>query len=96
MKYPHPTPDSDMAKEPAAAPTVFTPIQLHLLEMFNYCPTEQSMLELKKFLADCYASEVQKEADRLWEEGALNAEAIERILDEHWTVPAFQSYHIRS
>ena len=45
------------------------------------------MLELKKVLADYYASEVQKEADRLWEEGALNAEAIERILDEHWTVP---------
>lgn len=67
--------------------TTFNPIQLHILEMFNYCRSEQSMMELKDVLADFYAKQVQKEADRLWDDGTLNGEAIERILDEHWRSP---------
>ena len=67
--------------------TVFNPIQLHILEMFNYCRTEDSMQELKNVLSDYYAQKVQEEADRLWDSGELNGEAIERILDEHWTMP---------
>ena len=67
--------------------TTLNPIQLHLLEMFNYCDSESMMNELKDLLADFYAKQVQKEADRLWDEGTLNEEAIERILDEHWRTP---------
>ncbi len=63
------------------------PVQLHLLEMFNYCGSEQMMSELKDVLADFYAKQVQKEADRLWDEGTLNGEAIEQILQEHWRTP---------
>ncbi len=63
------------------------PIQLHLLEMFNYCNSEQMMNDLKDVLARFYAEQVQKEADRLWNEGTLNGEAIERILNEHWRTP---------
>ena len=66
---------------------VFNPIQLHLLEMFNYCESEKAMSELKDVLADFYARQVQEEADRLWDEGTLNGEAIERILNEHWRTP---------
>ncbi len=66
---------------------VFNPVQLHLLEMFNYCNSEKSMSELKEVLADFYAKQVQKEADRLWDEGSLDEKAIERILQEHWRTP---------
>lgn len=66
---------------------VFNPIQLHLLEMFNYCKSEESISELKNVLADFYAKQVQDEADRLWKEGSLNGEAIEKILNEHWRTP---------
>ena len=45
------------------------------------------MEELKNVLSDFYAQKVQKEADRLWDSGDLNGEAIERILKEHWTMP---------
>ena len=45
------------------------------------------MKELKDVLADFYAKQVQEEADRLWDEGTLNNEAIERILTEHWRTP---------
>ena len=67
--------------------TIFNPAQLHLLEMFNYCKTEKSMQELKDVLADYYAKKMQEEADRLWDSGELNEEAIERMLNEHWTLP---------
>jgi hypothetical protein len=70
-----------------AEQTTLNPIQLHLLEMFNHCNSEKMMLELKEVLAEFYAKQVQEEADRLWDEGTLNGEAIERILDEHWRTP---------
>lgn len=63
------------------------PVQLHLLEMFKYCKSEQTVSEMKDVLADFYAKKVQKEADRLWNEGKLNGEAIEQILQEHWRTP---------
>lgn len=55
--------------------------------MFSHCHSEQVMSDLKDILADFYAKQVQKEADRLWNEGTLNGEAIERILTEHWRTP---------
>ena len=70
--------------------SVFNPIQLHILEMFNYCKTDESMEELKNVLSDFYAQKVQEEADRLWSSGELNNDAIERILNEHWTMPRHQ------
>ena len=61
------------------------PAQVHVLEVLNYCQTEESVSELKEALADYYSKKVQTEADRLWESGELNNEAIDRILNEHWT-----------
>ena len=70
-----------------AVRSVFNPVQLHILEMFNYCRSDESMEELKNVLSDFYAQKVQKEADRLWDSGELNGDAIERILNEHWIMP---------
>ena len=41
------------------------------------------MEELRRLLASYYAEKAQKEADRLWDEGILDGDAIEQILDEH-------------
>jgi hypothetical protein len=65
----------------------FNSVQLHILEMFNYCNSERAISDLKEVLADFYAKQVQAEADRLWDEGVLNGDAIEKILDEHWRTP---------
>jgi len=67
--------------------TTFNPVQLHIIEMFNYCRSEKAMTDLKDVLAEFYAKQVQEEADRLWDNGTLNAEAIEKILSEHWRTP---------
>ena len=72
------------------------PVQLHLLEMFNYCGSEQTVSEMKDVLSDFYARKVQEEADRLWDEGKLNAEAIETILQEHWRMMTTSSLIVRS
>lgn len=69
------------------AQRTFNPIQLHLLEMFNHCDTDGMIDELKDVLSDFYARKVQVEADRMWDDGTLNAEAIDRILNEHWRTP---------
>ena len=45
------------------------------------------MLELPCVFADFYAKKVQKEVDRLWEEGALDAEAIENLGKSHLRMP---------
>ena len=63
-----------------AVKSVFNPVQLHILEMFNYCRSDESMEELRNVLSDFYAQKVQKEADRLWDSGELNGEAIEKSL----------------
>ena len=67
--------------------STFNSVQLHILEMFNYCNSERAISDLKEVLADFYAKQVQSEADRLWDEGVLNGEPIEKILDEHWRTP---------
>ena len=67
-----------------AVKSTLNSVQLHILEMFNYCNSEKAISDLKDVLADFYAKQVQSEADRLWDEGVLNGEAIEKILDEHW------------
>lgn len=49
--------------------TTFNPVQLHIIEMFNYCRSEKAMTDLKDVLAEFYAKQVQEEADRLWDDG---------------------------
>ena len=70
-----------------AVRTTFNPVQLHILEMFNYTKGEKDMNELKDVLSSYYATQVQKEADRLWDDGTLNDNAIEGLLNEHLRTP---------
>ena len=67
--------------------TTFNPVQMHLLEMFNYCKSENAIEELKEVLAEHYAKKTQEEADRLWENGTLDDNAIEKLLSEHLRTP---------
>lgn len=57
--------------------TAFTSAQLHILELMKYMKSESAALELK----------VQKEADRLWDEGVLDAEVIEKFGKSHLRTP---------
>ncbi len=57
---------------------------MQLINMFNFCKSEKGLSELKNVLFEYYTKKVQEEADRLWDDGTLNAEAIEKIGKEHW------------
>ena len=59
------------------------PAQLHILEMFSFCRSQQASDDLQRVLADYYADKVQQEADRLWDAGIID----ESILDEHLRTP---------
>ena len=51
---------------------ILNPAQLHILEMFSFCRSQQASNDLQRVLADYYADKVQKEADRLWDAGIID------------------------
>jgi len=61
--------------------------QLHILEMLSRCKSQQSLKTLKKALCDFYASEAQKEMDRLWDAGIVSEQTIEEWGKEHMRTP---------
>ncbi|MBP5479874.1 MAG: hypothetical protein J6Y15_11000 [Bacteroidaceae bacterium] len=67
--------------------TCFSQGQLHILELLKYCKSEGAVEELDSVLSKYYEEKLQTEADRLWDEGVLDGEAIENILSEHLRTP---------
>lgn len=59
------------------------PTQLHLLKMFSYATDERQLNDLKQALTSYFAANIDKEMDKLWEEGKWNDEKNEEILDEN-------------
>ena len=59
--------------------TVFNQAQLQVLEIMSFEDSPQAMAELKKAISDYFAKQAQKEIDRLWENGELNEEKIEKF-----------------
>ena len=53
--------------------------QLHLLKMFSFTKTEQTLQELKKLLRDFYIQQVEKEVDKY--------QIDDQILNEHLRTP---------
>ena len=75
MKYPHSTPDSDMAKEPAS-PSVFTPSQLALLRMFSRDKSEEKAIEIQQVLTKYFREKADKALDALWSQVNLISSAL--------------------
>ena len=57
----------------------FNETQLHLLRMFSFTQTEQTLQDMKKVLRDFYIQQVEKEAD--------NYQLGDQLLDEHLRTP---------
>jgi len=67
--------------------TVFTPAQLHLLEMFSYVKNDEELKEIKRALSKYFAEQAEDEMEKLWESGEWNQEKNEAILKEHLRTP---------
>ena len=59
--------------------TMFNPIQLFLLKMFERNNSEAELLEVKKVLADYYAKKLDEHMDALWDAGVLDQKRLDEI-----------------
>lgn len=68
---------------PAISRTPLNPTQLHLLKMFSYAKDERQLDDLKAALTSYFAANIDREMDRLWDEGKWDDDKNEHILNEH-------------
>ena len=61
--------------------------QLHLLKMFSFAKSEDTLCEIKKALSSYFAQKVEEGMDELWEQGIWSQEHNEAILKEHLRTP---------
>jgi hypothetical protein len=57
--------------------------QLHLLKMLSVVKSEESFQDLKKILNEFLIQQIEKEANKYWDEGTINYD----LLDEHLRTP---------
>ena len=67
--------------------TVFNLAQLQVLEMMSFVDSPEALAELKKAISDYFAKQAQKEIDRLWENGELNEEKVDKFYQLHERTP---------
>lgn len=63
------------------------PVQLYLLKMFSYAKDERVLEEIRKSLTAYFAQRVERDMDKLWDEGLWDQDKNEAILKEHLRVP---------
>jgi hypothetical protein len=63
--------------------TGLNPAQISFLQGIRYIKTEEDALELKEIISNYYLDKLQKEADRLWDDGQLG----DFLLNEHLRTP---------
>lgn len=70
------------------ATTTLNPTQLHLLHLFSHDNSEEYAHEVQQVLMHHFQDLLDKEADRLWDEGILNQQRLDELrhTDLHATV----------
>ena len=59
--------------------TVFNPIQLQLLRMFERNKSEAELREFQGVVSDYYAKKLNDHLNKLWDEGILSQEKLDEI-----------------
>lgn len=60
-------------------PTVFNPIQMHLLKMFEVDNSQAGLAELRDVLYKYYSKKMGDTLDKLWESGELGQKRLDEI-----------------
>jgi hypothetical protein len=68
-------------------PQKLTSLQLELLKIFSYQPSDEQLMDIKNMLANYFADKATQEMDKLWEEHSWNETTIEKWLSEHLRTP---------
>ena len=58
------------------------PTQIHLLKLFSFNNSEDYAKEIQMVLTRYFQKQLDAESDRLWDEGILNQDALDRIAHE--------------
>lgn len=64
------------------ASSVFTPTQRELLKLFAYDHSEEFAAEIKNVINNYLQEIIDRESERLWDEGILNQERLDEIRKE--------------
>ena len=67
--------------------TVLNSAQIMILESFASAKSQEEMDELMDMLRDFYAKRLDKELERLWNEGILNQEKLDDLSEQHLRTP---------
>ena len=67
--------------------TMLNPAQIMILESFASARSQEEMDELMDMLRNFYAMKLDKELERLWDEGILNQEKLDELKDQHLRTP---------
>ena len=67
--------------------TALNSTQIMILESFASAKSPEEMNELMDLLRDYYAKKLDKELERLWDEGILNQERLDELKDQHLRTP---------
>ena len=67
--------------------TMLNPAQIMILESFASAKIQEEMDELMDMLRNFYAMKLDKELERLWNEGILNQEKLDELKEQHLRTP---------
>lgn len=67
--------------------TIFTPSQLQILDLMSQVKSDETLDEIKELLSQYFVRKAEENIDKLWDEGKINEEVIEKWKNEHMRTP---------
>lgn len=57
------------------------PAQIHFIQSLRFVKSEKNMNELKRIVSDYYFQQLEKEADKWWDENDMTKEKFEAMIE---------------
>ena len=61
--------------------------QLEILDMMSFVKSQEALADLKQAISNYFASELEKEMNRMWETGEMTQEKVENFRTIHERTP---------
>ena len=61
--------------------------QLEILDMMSFVKAQEALADLKQAISNYFASELEKEMNRMWETGEMTEEKVENFRTIHERTP---------
>ena len=65
----------------------FTPFQIEMLELVSRASSDVEMQDIRRMLGQYFAKRAEDAIDRLWDDGVLNDNVMEKWKSEHMRTP---------